>query len=187
MYDIENRFCADCKEEEIFSKDRCKTCYDYWLRYDKKKTRPAYLRNKHKRNCKNPHCQKPLRHCSSPVKGRCKQCNEYWRRRGFERPAKFARFIPPAEYTTCNNLNCDKPRSRKGICGDCVSWKKLYGEARPREFCPVRVTLGWCECGNVAEVEHITTVQKTTYRTTLCVSCYEIENKFATSNSAYIK
>lgn len=165
----------DCKEEEIFCMDRCRTCYNYWLSYGKKKTRPALLRNRNKNNCKNPDCLKPLRHCTTPVKGRCKQCNEYWRKRGFERPAKFARFTPPFGYTTCSNPNCDKPRSRPGTCGDCVAWEKLHGQPRPREFCPIRVELGWCECGNVAEIEYAVTVIKTTYKTILCPSCYEIE------------
>lgn len=179
LYDIADRFCMDCKEEEIFCMDRCKSCYDYWLRYDKKKTRPAHLRNRHKDNCKNSGCLKPLKHCNSPVKGRCKQCNEYWRKRGLERPAKFARFTPPFGYTTCDNPNCDKPLSRRGTCGDCVAWQKLYGKDRPREFCPIRVTLGWCECGSVAEVEHVETVHKTKFTAILCPPCHEIEMGFA--------
>lgn len=178
LYNIRDRFCMDCKEEEIFSMDRCRTCYNYWLSYDKKKTRPIHLRNRNKMDCKNLHCKKPLRLDIEPVKGRCKQCNEYWRRHKKDRPAKFARFTPPYGYTTCDNPNCDKPLSRKGTCGDCVAWEKLYGEDRPREFCPIRVMLGWCECGNVAEIKYDVTVTKTIYESILCPSCYEIELAF---------
>ncbi len=171
----EDRFCIDCKEEPVYCVDRCKTCYDYHLRYKGKRKRPAHLRNRHKLNCKNPACKKPLRIDISPAKGYCKQCYEYFRKRGVDRPAVLARLILPPGYTACSNPNCDRPLVRPGFCGGCLGWFDEYRELRPRKLCPERVDLGWCECGEIATTEYRFKVEKTEYALILCDYCKFIE------------
>lgn len=171
----EDQFCVDCKEKPVYCMDRCKVCYDYHLRYKGKRKRPAYLRNRHKLNCKNPVCKKPLRLDISPIKGYCKQCYEYFRKRGVERPAVLTRLILPPGYTTCSNPNCERPLARPGFCGGCLSWFNEYGEQRQKKLCSKRVDLGWCECGEVATTEYSFTVKKTKYTSILCANCLEIE------------
>ncbi len=145
-------FCIDCKENPAYCLGRCWACYCYRLRRGKK--RPVQLRKKHSLNCANPNCRKPLRLCKHPTLRRCDNCSKYYIRTGRERSARLARFECEEGYILCINPNCDRPlkicKSNGERCLPCHRWIKENQSERPRHLCPQRVTLGWCECGQVA-------------------------------------
>lgn len=173
LINIRNRFCIDCKVNPVYCMDRCKVCYDYQL-YNGRK-RPVHLRKKDRLDCKNPNCRKPLRLCKKPVQGYCGKCYEYYRKRGIDRPARFARFQLEPGFKPCKNPNCDKPLKRQDRCADCLNWLLRYHRERPAELCPQRVDLGWCECGEIATTEYRFKVERTEYTLILCDNCLEIE------------
>lgn len=184
MLEQTGKFCTLCKENFVIAKGLCSGCYSY--RYVNGKDRPVHLRNvsNGKGNCKNPHCQKPLR-LGRATKGWCHLCYRYKWGYGIERPARLTRFIPDPEngYYKCNNPNCDKPvldrtGRNRGYCRSCLEWRKKHDDDRPKQFCVQRVSLGWCECGNVAT--KMITIKygpraKSSQTLILCLHCCELE------------
>lgn len=82
----------------------------------------------------------------------------------------------------CENPNCDKPlkvgRNRGTRCHACLNWLRANWEERPREICPQRVTLGWCECGKAARrivpLGGLGASRRVSVELVLCEDCYDL-------------
>lgn len=173
--------CTDCREGIAYCKGRCRTCYNYFAANGKK--RPSHLRRKEIMDCRNPACQKPLRLCKHSCNGYCPHCHDYRRKNDdADRPARYARFELEPGYMYCENPNCDKPlkvgRNRGARCHACLNWLRANWEERPREICPQRVTLGWCECGKVARrivpLGGLGASRRVSVELVLCEDCYDL-------------
>lgn len=168
-------FCKKCKDNYIRCKGLCFGCYNYQL-VNNGKARPRHLRNK--TICKNPNCGKPL---FGTRRGFCKPCYNYDLARGVDRPLRYTKFLLDDGYFYCKNPNCDKPiksKKRQGYCSLCFNWQRKYKKDRPRELCPQKIDLGWCDCGEVAKRELEIALGengKTHMKLILCESCYDLE------------